>query len=249
VEGRGRPGSNQLIAAPLPARFAAELFRALSRGRGRRAFHPRGAGFAAELLPLDAGDHVPRFEGEALVRLSRSLGLPEWLPDPCGIGVRVPDAHGPGSHQDLLLASSGAGRVGRHLLLPSRGFCDRPYSSILPYRLAGETVVVLAFPVSPPGPGPRLAELRDRGRADLEFELALAGLSDRPRPLARLRLGHRLPAAVTERLDLDPGNSGGLEPVGVLNRMRGPSYRASQAGRESAYVRRGLPRERQDDGR
>jgi hypothetical protein len=248
MERRGRPGSDQLIAAPPPARFAAELLRALSRRRGRRVFHPFGVGFAAELLPLDAGDHVPRFEGEALVRLSRSLGLPEWLPDPCGLGIRVPDAHGPGRHQDLLLVSSGASPVARHLPLPSRGFCDRPYSSILPYRLAGQTVVVLASPVSPPGPGPRLAELRDRVRADVEFELALAGPSDGPRPMARLRLGRRLPAAVTERLDLDPGNSGGLEPVGVVNRMRGPSYRASQAGRESTYVRRGLPGERQDDG-
>jgi hypothetical protein len=83
---------------------------------------------------------------------------------------------------------------------------------------------------------------------DLEFELALAGLSGAPRPLARLRLGRRLRAAVTERLDLDPGNSGDLEPVGVLNRMRGPSYRASQAGRESAYLRHGLPAERRHGG-
>jgi hypothetical protein len=41
---------------------------------------------------------------KALYRsLSRALGLPEWLPDPCGLAIRAPDAYGPGRHQDLLM--------------------------------------------------------------------------------------------------------------------------------------------------
>jgi hypothetical protein len=222
-----------------PATSAAELFRGLSRRRGRRAFHPFGVGFAAELTRLDAGAVLPaEIDGEAIVRLSRSLGAPEWLPDPCGLALRVPDAYGPGRHQDLLLASSGRVPLARHLLLPSRGFCDRAYSSILPYRLVGETGVVLALPDRGQGPGPLLAKLRERDRGELEFELAIAPLWGAPRPAARLRLGPRLPAALTERLDFDPCNNsgGGLEPAGWLNRLRGPSYGASQAGRAEAYA-------------
>lgn len=226
--------------APSPTMAAAELFRRLSRRRGRRAFHPYGVGFAAELRRLDGGAVMmpAEIEGEAIVRLSRSLGAPEWLSDPCGLALRIPDAYGPGCHQDLLLASSGRAPLARHLLLPSRGFCDRPYSSILPYRLAGERVVVLALPDRGQGPGPLLAKLRERDRGELEFELAIASLRGAPRPVARLRLGPRLPAALTERLDFDPCNNsgGGLEPAGWLNGLRGPSYGASQAGRAEAYA-------------
>ncbi|HEX3174981.1 MAG TPA: hypothetical protein VHQ43_12290 [Solirubrobacterales bacterium] len=187
------------------ATVAAELFRGLSHWRGRRAFHPYGVGFAGELERLDGGAALPaEIGGEAIVRLSRSLGAPEWLPDPCGLALRVPDAYGPGSHQDLLLASSGQAPLARHLLLPSRGFYDRPYSSILPYRLAGKMVVMLALPKRGRGAGPLLAELRERDRGDLEFELAIASLRGAPRPVARLHLGHRLPADPTERLDFDP---------------------------------------------
>jgi hypothetical protein len=218
--------------------FAAGLFRRLSRRRRRRAFHPYGVGFAAELERLDGGAVLPaEIDGEAIVRLSRSLGAPEWFPDPCGLALRVPDAYGPGRHQDLLLASSGRAPLARHLLLPSRGFCDRPYSSILPYRLAGETVVVLALPDRGRDAGPLLAKLRERDRGELEFELAIAPLWGAPRLVARFRLGARLPAALTERLGFDPCNSGGgLEPAGSLNKLRGPSYSASQAGRAAAYA-------------
>ena len=224
--------------APSAATAAAELFRALSRWRGRRAFHPYGVGFAGELERLDGGAVLPaEIDGEAIVRLSRSLGAPVWLPDPCGLALRVPDAYGRGRHQDLLLASSGQAPLARHLLLPSRGFRDRPYSSILPYRFAGEMFVVLALPSRGGGAGPRLAELRECDRGELEFELAVASFRGAPRPVARLRLGSRLPAVSTERLGFDPSNSGGgLEPAGWLNRLRGPSYGASQGGRAEVYA-------------
>jgi hypothetical protein len=175
---------------------------------------------------------------EPLVRLSRSLGLPEWLPDPCGLGLRIPDTHGPGRHQDLLLVSSAAARGGRHSLLPSRGFCDRPYSAVLPYRLNGRTVMLGARALASP-PGPKLEELRAREVGELEFEILLADLEGPWRPIARLTLGERLSPKQTELLALDPTNTGGgLELAGLLNRLRGPTYRASQEGRGEAYSKR-----------
>lgn len=222
------------------------LFKGLSRLRGKRIFHPFGVGFEARLTPLgdDSGAAVFDREGEALVRLSRSIGLPEALPDPCGLAFRVPDAYGSGRHQDLLLVSSLAAPGGRHTLMPSRGFGDRPYSSVLPYRLRGETVMLGARALTT-APGPKLGDLREREVGGLDFELLVAGLRDEWQPLARLSLGSRLPRERTERLHLDPTNcGGGLELVGWLNRLRGPAYGGSQAGREAAYEKHGLPERR-----
>jgi len=213
------------------------LFKELSRLRRKRVFHPFGAGFAAEYRPLaeDVGAPVLERGSEPLVRLSRSFGLPELLPDPCGLAFRFPSAYGPGEHQDVLLVSSGSAPGARHTLLPSRGFCDRPYSSVLPYRLRGETVMLGAGALDP-APGPKLADLRGRELAGLEFELLLASVKGEWRAVGRLALGRRLPAEQTERLDLDPTNTGGgLELAGWLNDLRGPTYRGSQEGRGEAY--------------
>jgi hypothetical protein len=217
------------------------LFKELSRLRRKRAFHPFGAGFLARYTPAGEGVGALALDraSEPLVRLSRSIGLPEILPDPCGLAFRFPDAYGPGAHQDALLVSSGAAPGARHTLLPSRGFGDRPYSSLLPYRLRGETVILGARALHP-GPGPKLAELRERERGGLEFEILLAGLREEWRPVGMLVLGERLPRDQTERLNLDPTNTGGgLDLAGLLNRLRGPAYSASQEGRAEAYARQG----------
>jgi hypothetical protein len=213
------------------------LFKGLSRLRGKRIFHPVGVGFEARLTPLggESGAAVFDREGEALVRLSRSIGLPEALPDPCGLAFRIPDAHGRGRHQDLLLVTSAAPPGGRHTLMPSRGFADRPYSSVLPYRLRGETVMLGARALAP-GPGPKLEDLSEGKAAGPDFEILVAGIGGEWKPIARLALGERLPPERTELLDLAPTNTGGgLELVGLLNRLRGPAYRGSQEGRRAAY--------------
>jgi hypothetical protein len=219
-------------------------YRTLSRLRRKRGFHPFGVGFSARLTPRGEGFGAPALEREAevQVRLSRSLGLPEWLPEPYGLALRIPDAYGEGEHQDFLLVTSAAAPGGRHTLLPARGFCDLPYSTILPYRVRGETVLVGARGLAP-RPGPKLGDLRERGAGGLEFELAIAGLTGGWRPVARLSLGERLPPEHTERLHFDPTNTGGgLELVGLLNKLRGPAYGASQEGREEAYERFGIPK-------
>jgi hypothetical protein len=217
------------------------LFKELSRLRRKRIFHPFGVGFVARYTPAaeSVGASVLERESEPLVRLSRSAGLPEFLPDPCGLALRFPDAYGADQHQDLLLVSSGAARLARHTLLPSRGFCDRPYSSVLPYHLRGKTVMLGARALAP-APGPKLAELRQRECGGLGFELLLAGVEDEWRVVGRILLGKQLEPEQTERLDLDPTNTGGgLELAGWLNRLRGPTYRGSQEGRAEAHGRNG----------
>lgn len=170
----------------------------------------------------------------AVVRMSRSAGLPESLPDPCGLAFRVPDAYGRGRHQDFLLVTSGYAPVARHLLLPSGGFADRSYSSLLPYRVGGEHLLVGAEPLDATE-GLTLAELREREYGDLTFALTLATPTGPWQRVARLRLEERLPPAATERLRLSSAHSGGgLEPATFLNALRPAAYRGSQAGRASA---------------
>lgn len=71
-------------------------------------------------------------EDEVLVRRSRAVGLPDAVPDVHGLAIRVPV--GEGSYADLLLASTGWGRVGRFVLSASRDPGGRPLTTLLPYR-------------------------------------------------------------------------------------------------------------------
>jgi hypothetical protein len=223
------------------AALTSSVFRALSAARGKRIFHPHGVGFSGLLVPTgDMGAEILRGRPrEVILRLSRSVGLPESMRDPCGLSLRVPNAYGPGLHQDLLMVSSGTGRVHRHLLLPAQGFLDRPYSTLLPYRLMQRLVLIGAQGSNPGGPGsnpggpgPSLAELTRRDHAGLEFDLTVATLGGDWRQAAKLQLGERLDDAQVEDLDLNPRNcGGGLELAGAINRLRVPAYRASQRGR------------------
>jgi hypothetical protein len=88
----------------------------------------------------------------ALLRFSRGAGLPEPLPDALGVAVKLPDVHGPGADQDLLLSRSVDRPLLRRLLFPARSFLRGAFSTALPYDLDGERVVVLLVP-TPPGNG------------------------------------------------------------------------------------------------
>jgi hypothetical protein len=209
---------------PLVGALTSAVFGTLSRLRGSRIVHPKGIGFEAKIEPLtsapagvelfDRGRSLP-----AVVRLSRSIGLPSAIPDPCGIAIRVPDAYGGGLHQDLLLVSSGSAPITRHVLVPRKRFEGGFYSSLLPYRFAGETVLVGASACS-------------GGASGLWFQLKLASPGGMWRTVARMDLGARLAAEETEQLCFNPWHTGGgIEPAGFLNALRSPAYRGSQAAR------------------
>ena len=203
-----------------PATF--ELFRRLSASRGRRIFHPRAAAYAARFT-AEPGDgdaaaeiFVDGFAHDALVRLSRGLGLRPPLPDVFGLALRLPDVYGPGRHHDFLLASSGEGAVGRRLLRPTFGARTGMYSSLLPYNVGGRRLLVGARPA------PESADV---------FDLLVAPPRGPWHVAARLTLGSRLEDAVARELRFDPWNSGGgLIPAGVVNRVRGAAYRGSRRG-------------------
>jgi hypothetical protein len=212
---------------------------AIAAVRRAKAVHPHGAGYAARLVvhgapaaPAGAALLCTAAEHRAVVRFSRSLGLPRPVPDLLGISIRVLDAHGPGRHQDFLLVTSADIPVVHHVFLPARDVQQRPYSSSLPYRAGRDVFLVGALPHAD-SPRPEGRTELDRLRAAaatgrLRFHLAVAPVMGRFTPVAELRIGAPLPA-VLDALRFDPWNTGGgLEPAGVLNRMRRYAYPMSQ---------------------
>jgi len=185
-----------MLALPVAAAFYAAG--RLRRGR-RKPLHPDGA-----VLPgtvhrdgapttwgtpwLDAtGEH------EATVRLSRSAGLPPPLPDILGLAIRVRIG---GRDVDLLLSTTGRGRVGRFLLQPradpGRGF----YTTLLPYR-SPRGPVLIAAEAKPPRPlPPDPAGVADRLTArPMRFALSCAGPGGRWERFGTLEVGGRRSAS------------------------------------------------------
>jgi hypothetical protein len=249
VPARARlPGTRARRGLSLPARAATDVagmsvglaLAAVSALRRGKAVHPHGAVHAARLV-VPGGDPAPpaaellRVPGEhaAIVRFSRSLGLPRPVPDLLGMSIRVPDAYGAGRHQDLLLVTSADVPVLHHGFLPATDVWQRPYTSSLPYRAGDRTFIVGALPQAPPRRPPGDTELdrlataaRDGG---VRFHLAVAAPLGRFRPVAELHVRERLDPAL-DATRFDPWNTGGgLEPAGLLNRLRDYAYPLSQA--------------------
>lgn len=234
----------------LPTRIAAsvlaEAFELVARARSAKSLHPHGVVHEVRLR-IHGGDvgrpdllaGVPflttRAEHEGVVRFSRSLGLPERAPDILGIAVRLPDAHGRDRAQDLLLVTSGDGLLVHHLFVPGRGYFDRPFSSVLPYRGGGGQFIVGARLVrDAPVPSDQGSEFADLAAAaasgDLAYEVGVAPIRGRMVPLATLEVGARLPDAADE-LHFNVWNTGGgLHPAGPVNALRDRVYRRSQRG-------------------
>jgi hypothetical protein len=226
-------------ARALP-RGVAALFRVLSDARGARIFHPHGVAFRARWEPADGTPLSPasplaRAPHDAVVRLSRAIGLPEGVPDILGVAIKVLDVHGPGHDQDLLLASSGSTLVTRRALVPTRDFTRAVFSSLLPYRVASRRTVVEARVASDRSwtfaDVETVGVLTRRGGATLptvEVSLRSGGLA------ATVPLLERLDDQVAADLRFDPWHTGDdLTPTGWLNRLRRPAYDASQQGRDA----------------
>jgi hypothetical protein len=249
LEGRTAPvGDAGRRGLRAPARLAvdavgyglAALLGAVASARRGKAVHPHGVVHEARLLvdgaPAAAtGAQLLDAPGEhrAIVRFSRSLGLPRPLPDLLGVSLRVLDAYGAGLHQDVLAVSSVDVPVLHHGFVPAADVQQRPYSSSLPYRAGGRRFLLGIVPdtASPrPDGGDELDRLcRAAATGRLSFGLAVAPLTGRFRRVGTLRIGRRLPAEF-DALRFNPFNCGaGLTPDGWLNRLRDYAYPVSQA--------------------
>ncbi|CAL9340685.1 hypothetical protein SUDANB108_00258 [Streptomyces sp. enrichment culture] len=240
--GAVRPASGQAPSSR-PVALVEAGFRALARLRRAPALHPRGLTCTGELEILDdeAGTwDVPWLATPrrlaATVRLSRAGGLPRRLPDGLGLAVRVTDADGPDRHLDLLMTSSGRGRAGRHLPLPRTDALRGPYSSLLPYRVAGRSRLLAAFPrrtrqAPVPGDLRSIAAALDAG--PLVYDLC-AEAGDRSwRRFAVLTVRAVLPVGEEDTPDFDiyAHSVRAFEPGGALAATRRAAYRGSRSGR------------------
>lgn len=207
--------------------------------RAGKAVHPHGEVHVGRVV-VDGSPEAPTgsqllstaAEHRAVVRFSRSLGLPRPLPDLLGMSLRVLDAYGEDRHQDFLLVTSVDLPVLHHLFVPATDVQQRPYSSSLPYRAGEETFLVGALPDrrSPRPRGDNELDRLNRAAAtgDLVFGLGVAPLRGRFRRIAALHVGSRLPRSA-DALRFSPFNrGGGLEPVGSINRLRDYAYPLSQ---------------------
>ena len=212
---------------------AAAVLGTASAVRRARIFHPDGIAHRATFHVAPGGHGAPLLDREAehraVVRLSRGVGLPGSVPDVLGLAVRIEDAHGPGAHQDLLLVTSGSGPVSRHALVPARRFDHPQWSTLLPYRLGGRTVLFGARPLDVPAGADRLEDL---DAESMRFGVDVAPIRAPWERVGVLHLGERLSDAEAEALRFDPSNSGGgIEPAGVVQAIRRLAYRASQRAR------------------
>lgn len=139
-------------------------FGVVARVRGGKPIHSRGQLRTGRLEVTPAPG--PRTgvklldspaEHACLVRISRSVGLPRPAPDIEGLAIRVPTAPEPA---DLLFASTGAGRWGRHLLVPRVRLEAGPLTTLLPLRSPTGPVLLGFFPAQPDADGDATFRMR-----------------------------------------------------------------------------------------
>jgi hypothetical protein len=217
VLGPPAAGLGRVLAVPLGG---------IARLRHGKPMHPRGVVLDAVLERTGTTPPwgVPWLDrpgrDRAVVRLSRGAGLPDRLPDLLGLAV-----HLPGEDVDLLLSSTGRGRLSR-LVPAARRDPATTYGSIMGYRSAAGTLRLAAI-------GERTAGGSADGGNGLVFALAAARGSGTFRPFGRLVLGAQVPAGDPDvRFDAVRRPPPGLRPDGPMARLRAPSYARARAGRD-----------------
>lgn len=190
--------------------------------RGGRPIHPKGVIYDATISrhgirPPTGTDWLDRpGEDRGLVRLSRSAGLPESMPDVHGMALTFTGAHG--ERCDVLLSTTGRSVPARFVLAPRRDPWTAFYSSLLPYTASGKPILLAAVQV-------------EDGKADDDtrvFELLAAELTGPWRPFGLLEL-HEPADAAAEPHRFDPRHvPPGLQWPSALMRIREPAYAAAQ---------------------
>jgi hypothetical protein len=200
------------------------LFGALARLRRNRPLHPRGTTYAARVHVLGrGGSGVPWLDEpgthDATLRLSRSAGLPGWLPDVYGVALRL-GADTP-TPVDLLFSSAGRSAFGRFFLLPRLRASGGHFTTLWPVRSpAGPLLLRLVTD----GQGSRTGEPPSR--------LRLSWASGRGpwREAGEVAIGEPLPDQVDqERHDAVLHQLPGTQQYEVARRFREPSYRAARS--------------------
>lgn len=212
------------------------LTRAVTAVRGARPLHPDGATLRATVVrhgsPRPTGARWLDEPGtdRGVARVSRSGGVPAPLPDVQGLALRLDGVDGP---SDLLLSTTGLGRVTRFVLTPHHAPSGGAYGSLLPYRTPSGPVLLVAEPerrVLPSDPGTLARELADE---PWRLRLGHATPTGRWHEFGELVVGGPAQATVDSVLRFDavlhplPGLA--LAPWAA--RLREPSYASARTHR------------------
>jgi uncharacterized protein YndB with AHSA1/START domain len=139
-------------------RAFAGLFRVLKLARPDRPIHPEGIGLAGRLTRTGSSGATSGVEwldtpgiDSVKARFSRSVGLPQQLPDILGLALRITPSSG--GMADVLFASTGWRLPGRFLLQPKLDVASATFTTLMPYR-GGKGPVLLGLRTSelPAGP-------------------------------------------------------------------------------------------------
>jgi hypothetical protein len=225
----------------IAARAAGGAFAAVARRRRARPVHPHGPVFAATAAVTPRGAALLGLAGPAevgaILRLSRSFDVVSGMPDLLGVAVRLCEVRGAGAHQDLLLVSSPGPPLGP-LVMPTRHYTHRWYTSLLPYRAAGGPALVMARSRAgaQAGRGDALEAAQAAAQAGaLEFDVGVASLAGRSfEPLARVCARDILDGDRGGRVAFDPIVHSGPrlhQSAGPLDAIRERSYRDSRMAR------------------
>jgi hypothetical protein len=222
--------------ASTAGRAVALAFGALTRVTGDKPLHPHGVLFDAVLertgpdRPVGVGWVDRPGRDDVLVRLSRGVGLPGWLPDLLGFALRVPgalDEEAGAPPVDLLLSSAGRGPVTRQVPALHR-HATGTYGSLMSYRTTFGPLALAAFPQGSGVPATREALVADG--AGTRFTLAAARGRGEWRPFGTVEL--RAPAEPPDpdlHFDAMRYPPPGLVASGAMARFRRPSYAAARA--------------------
>lgn len=209
-----------------------QAFRAAARLRKAPAVHPRGVSFTADLVvSVPGGFPLPPGQYDAVGRLSKGAGTPGGRPDVLGLALRIslPD----GSASDVLLSSSGLGRLTRWLPRPARSWSSARYGTLSPYEVDGRYVWLLAIPEGADVGHAATEALVERLPTDFTLSIS-AGPGGDWRPIGRMEL--RRPLVEVDGLVFDPVLNGlpdaRLAPR-WLSRLRESAYSGSRRGRHA----------------
>jgi len=205
----------------------AGLFRLLKLARPDRPIHPQGLGLHGTLTRTGNPSGPSGIDwldapgtDQVVARFSRSLGLPQVLPDILGLALRVspPGAGGPA---DVLFASTGWGLPGRFLLVPRLDVAGAAMTTLMPYRGSrGPVLLGLRTRSLPPG---SLAS----GAWVLGLHWATPGGRWRECGEVRLQAGAS-PTDIPLRFDPLEHQPPGAQAYSWTRRLRKPSYRAAR---------------------
>ena len=186
-----------------------------ARGRTHRAVLRVDAPVVETGVPLlaERGHHP------CVVRLSRALSTPKGWWDIGGFALRVERAGVDGGPADLLFASTGVGRVGRHVLRVTRHPLDEPMTTLLPVHAGASSLLLLVRPLA--------------GRAHEEFALSVCLDGADWSPVGIVEVGAEM-AGASPRFDPLVRRLEGTAPPTWVTAMREPAYRlARRLGRRT----------------